>query len=54
VIGGQALPSAAAYTVIYLAAAGAAGIGAVIAALTPRTTRRVEDEAAVPLAARAA
>jgi MFS family permease len=54
VIGGQALPSATAYTVIYLAAAGAAVIGAVIAAFIPPAARRVENEAVVPLPARAA
>jgi predicted MFS family arabinose efflux permease len=54
VIDGQALPSATAYTVIYLAAGGAAVIGAVIAAFIPRTARRVQDEAAVPLPAPAA
>jgi predicted MFS family arabinose efflux permease len=35
-VGGQELPAASAYTVIYLAAAGAALVGAAIAALTPR------------------
>ena len=35
-VAGQVLPAAAAYTVIYLAAAGAAVLGATIAALTPR------------------
>jgi MFS family permease len=36
-VGGQVLPAASAYTVIYLVAAGAALIGTVIAALTPST-----------------
>jgi hypothetical protein len=35
-VAGQTLPAAAAYTVIYLAAAGAAVLGAAIAAFTPR------------------
>jgi predicted MFS family arabinose efflux permease len=35
-VGGQTLPAASAYTVIFLAAAGAAVIGTTIAALTPR------------------
>jgi MFS family permease len=38
-VGGQTLPAAGAYTVIYLAAAGAALVGAAIAALTPRAHR---------------
>ncbi|HLU54432.1 MAG TPA: MFS transporter [Pseudonocardia sp.] len=39
-VAGQVLPAATAYTVIYVAAAGAAAIGAAIAALTPRAKSR--------------
>jgi MFS family permease len=38
-VGGQTLPAGSAYTVIFLAAAGAAVIGTTIAALTPRAAQ---------------
>ncbi len=47
VVGGQVLPAAAAYTTVYLAAAGAAVVASVIAAVTPRA-------ASVPAASPAA
>jgi MFS family permease len=54
-VAGQTLPGAAAYRVIYLAAAGAAAIGATIAALTPRATATdAVPAAATASAARAA
>jgi hypothetical protein len=54
-VAGQTLPAAAAYTVIYLAAAGAAAIGATIAAFTPRAeTAGPVPTATEPRAARAA
>jgi hypothetical protein len=55
VVGGQALPSGTAYSVIYLAATGAALLATVIAALTPRPVPAAEESAATaPPAARAA
>ena len=54
VVDGQALPSSTAYSVIYLAAAGAALLATVIAALTPRPVPDAEESTAAPPAARAA
>jgi MFS family permease len=54
-VAGQTLPAGSAYTVIYLAAAGAAALGATIAAFTPRAQATDAVPAATePSAARAA
>jgi MFS family permease len=53
-VAGELLPAASAYTVIYLAAAAAALLGATIAALTPRSAPADALPAAEPSTARAA
>ncbi|GAA2547320.1 MFS transporter [Pseudonocardia hydrocarbonoxydans] len=50
-VGGAVLPAAAAYTVVFLAAAGAGVLAAVIAALTPHATPVAAPPTPVPAAA---
>lgn len=50
-VGGAVLPAAAAYTVVFLAAAGAAVLAAVISALTPHATPVAAPATPVPAAA---
>jgi MFS family permease len=51
VVDGRVLPSGSAYTVVFLAAAGAAVAGSVIAALTPRTSAPLVAPSPTPAAA---